>query len=68
MSNTTQGNTSISTPDSARGTAVTQAIMNFAAGIDANNDDDEPNAKRSRYLKFTPEQLSDLPMKEQRLT
>jgi hypothetical protein len=60
MSNTTQGNTSISTPDSARGTAVTQAIMNFAAGIDANNDDDEPNAKRSRYLKFTPEQLSQL--------
>jgi hypothetical protein len=34
--------------------------MNFSTGIAGTNDDDDSSPKRQRYLKFTPEQLSQL--------
>jgi hypothetical protein len=50
------------TPPTARGSKVTDSILQVTNHIDNDNDndDDEPTAKRGRYLKFTTEQLSQL--------
>jgi hypothetical protein len=45
------------TPAAAQGSSVTRAISDF---LSMTNDEEEPNAKWGRYLKFTPEQLSRL--------
>jgi hypothetical protein len=61
MSNTYSTLTSdLSTPDHHRGQDVTDSIRHITQRITEVNDEDEPVSKRSRYLKFTPEQLSQL--------
>jgi len=62
MSDTTSSLGPYNTPAAARGSSVTQAIMNCTNGMDTSNDEEEPHAKQTRYLKFTPAQLSQLIM------
>ncbi len=48
------------TPATLRGYQVTDTIRQITHMMDRPNDDDEPTTKRPRYLKFTPEELSQL--------
>jgi hypothetical protein len=48
------------TPVTDRGSAVTASITAIKQLFDNTNDNDEPNVKRARYLKITPEELSRL--------
>ena len=48
------------TPERQRGQMVTNSIRQLTQQMTDTNDEDEPTPKRSRYLKFTPEQLSQL--------
>jgi hypothetical protein len=49
-----------STPDQLRGQEVTDSIRHITQRMTDDNDGDEPASTRSQYLKFTPEQLSQL--------
>jgi hypothetical protein len=60
MSSTLDDNNTCETPEQNRGSAVTDAIRAFTDSFGVSNDDEKPNAKRPRYLKFTPDQLSQL--------
>jgi hypothetical protein len=48
------------TPDHVRGSLVIQQLTSIIQGIGNANDDQEPDAKRTKYLKLTPEKLSQL--------
>ncbi len=54
-------NASVLSPVLQRGQFVTDSIHQLTENItDTNDGEEEPTPKRSRYLKFTPEQLSQL--------
>ena len=54
-------NASVLSPVLQRGQFVTDSIRQLTQNItDTNDGEEEPTPKRSRYLKFTPEQLSQL--------
>jgi len=40
------------TPHVARGSSVTQAIMDYTNFMNMTNDEEVPNSKQGRYLKF----------------
>jgi len=48
------------TPDHAKGSSVNQQLTSIIHGFGNANDDQEPDAKRAKYLKITPAQLSQL--------
>jgi hypothetical protein len=48
------------TPDHAKGSSVIQQLTSIIHGFGNANDDQEPDAKRAKYLKITPAQLSQL--------
>jgi hypothetical protein len=50
----------LATPSNLRGESVMDSIRRITQFLDSTNDEDEPTTKSPRYLKFTPEQLSQL--------
>ena len=50
----------LETPVTFRGSQVTNSIQALTNILDGSGNDDEPNAKCTKYLKFTPSQLSHL--------
>jgi hypothetical protein len=60
MSNEEQLADSCRTPDETHGAAVTRHIQEITPLYDDPNDDDGPSTKCQRYLKITPEHLSQI--------
>jgi hypothetical protein len=61
--NITNGITGFETPDHFHGQQVTDVILNALHSESNTNDDDaEPNAKQTKYIRVTPDQLSKIVM------